>query len=222
MAAVIVGVADFSFKGQGWSEKYFFKGDITSLVSALPLLQQIVWGRTAFLGTGCECLFARVSSTNSAHDGLSCQLPFPLGPHPSWNGGTLPGDTIGAPNDPETVVQQRFETNVGNFWQRYYRCMPDSWVSNKVLQPGILQYYQPLPNGTPIGDMSPTGGLAHLAVCQTFWSYLIANTAYAKKVSAGNYTLAPFHYISFRQITSKKIGRVFGTSAGRRPKALVS
>lgn len=223
MAASLVGIADFTVGSQGWKEKYFFKASVTDRGAANLLLQSIVYGRSAFFGLGVACTFARVSSTDSTHDGSACQLPYPIGPHPSWNaGGGLPGDTIGAPNDYDTVVQQRFETGVGQFWQRYYRCMPDSWVANKILQPGILQYWQPLAPGAPIASLLPTGGASHLNVCQSFWSYLIANTAYAKKVSNGNYNLADFAYIIFRQVTSKKIGRPSGTSRGRRPKTLVS
>jgi hypothetical protein len=222
MAFAIVGVAYFTYKSQGWSEKYFFTPSVTSLSDALPKMQQIVWGRSALYGDGVECTFARVSSTNPVHDGRACELPYPIGPHPSWsrNGSGLPGDQLGPPNDPDTCMQMRFETAIGNYWQRYYRCMPDFWVLNSINQ--YKQYWQALPAGAAIGDMSPTGGLSHLQVCQTFWSYLIANTAYAKLTSPNNYTLGTINSVVFRKVTDKAIGRPFGTSRGRRQKTLIS
>lgn len=223
MPTAVVGVANFTYGQQGWQEKYFLGDNTLALNTALLRLQNIVYGRSAFYGTGCACIFARVSSTDSSHDGLACQLPYPVGPHPSWGaGGGLPGDTIGPPNDPDTVVQMRFETSLGKYWQRYYRCMPDTWVLNKALATGILQYFT-TPAGTPTPtDLGPTSGLSHLQVCQGFWLYLIANTRYARKTGTGQYTISNFDYITFRQVTDKKIGRPFGMSRGRRPKNLVS
>lgn len=224
MAYAIVGVCDFVYQEQGWSERYFLGSPQVggSLVSFLPILQQIVYGRSALYGAGVNCIFARVSMTDSSHDGLLCQLPYPVGPHPSWNSSpsaTGP-DALGPPNDPETVIQQRFETNTGKFWQRYYRCMPDNWVTNKINQ--YPTYWQAPNNGLVAGDMGPTGGLSHFQVCQSFWQYLINFTYYAHPTGSGNYTLAQFQYIVMRQVTSRKIGRPFGMSRGRRPKTLIT
>lgn len=224
MAFATVGVIDFVFGTQGWSEKYIFKTQPLALVSALPLLQQIAWGRTAFLGLGCYITFARVSSTSPSHDGLACDLPYPVGPHPALQGaGSTPiPSTFNAPNDPSTVFQMRFETAAGNFWQRYFHCPPDSWVAGKVLNPALLPYLTPAATNAAINDMSPTGGGSLLQICSTFWRYLINNTAYAKRGTGGNYTVSAFDFITFRQITDKKMGRPFGVSRGRRPKTLIS
>lgn len=221
---VTVGVASFAFRSGGWQEKYFFLQTGMTLPQAAPLLQQIVWGRTALFGVGCTCTFARVSSIDSKHDGLPCDLPYPLGPHPSWNPDPAAplGDRLTAPNDPNAVIQMRFNTAAGNFWQRYYRCPPDGWITGQILDPSLLPYLQQLPVGVPIVDMSPAGGLSHLRVCQTFWSYLVANTAWAVRVSPNNYNVNPFQYTIFRGITKRNMGRPFGVSRGRRQKTLIT
>lgn len=216
MTLAVQGVIQFNFNGQGFQEKFFFKADILDAQSALPLLQQIVYGRSAFIGTGVEIIYARASVIGPGPDARMCDLPYPVGPHPSWTGGNGPGDTIAPPNDPDTCVQQRFETAAGKWGMRYFRLMPDSWVTNKRLTTGIQQYYRITASGVPAGDMGPNGGLSHLAVCQSFWAYLKANTAIGTRKSPIDVTLNPIANILPVQVTNKKTGRVFRQSRGRR------
>lgn len=222
MPALVQGVIQFRFKEQGFQEKYFFKSSINTAQGALAYLQQIVYGRSAFIGSGVEIIYARASVVGPGPDARMCDLPYPLGPHPSWAGGNGPGDTIGPPNDPDTCVQQRFETAAGRWGMRYFRLMPDAWVSNKVLQQGIQQYYRMTSNQQPAGpDLGPNGGLSHLAVCQSFWSYLKQNVVIAHRVSASNYDPTEIENILPVQVTNKKTGRVFRQSRGRRVATLI-
>lgn len=219
MARPYIGVLEGDFNGQGWAEKYHFAGGIDSYDSALAAMQQIVYGRSAFFGEGCTIIYARVSLVGPAPDKRTCVLPYPIGPHPSWGGGVGIGDTLAPINDPRTSVQMTAESSGGKWGNRYFRCMPDTWIVGNRLVAGIPQYYQQTATGLPAGDMSPVGGLSHLAVCQSFWSYLKANTAIAKRNTPTDYTLTPIQVFVFEQVTSKKLGKRFRLSAGRAPAA---
>jgi len=219
MPRPMVGILACNINGQGWNEKYFFKASVNTYDAALPILQQIAYGRTAFFGVGAEIIYARVSQVGPAPDKRTCVLPYPLGPHPSWLGGIGIGDTLAQINDPRTSVQMTAESAEGRWGNRYYRCMPDTWVIGNALVESVKPYYQQTASGVPDGDMGPTGGLSHLSVCQSFWSYLKANTVLSKKVTSIDYTLTDIQVFVMEQVTSKKLGKRFRLSAGKRPAA---
>lgn len=222
-----VGVLNINWRGIGWSEKYFLDvipGSLGAMVNYLPVLNQIAWGRTAFFGQECQIVNARVSSTDPRHDGLRCQLPYPVGPHPSWsNNPSAPvGDALAAINDPETVLQMRFETANGGFWQRYIHCPPDPWVIGKGLSDPSLFPYVTCTGVAPPADLSPVGGLSHLQVCQGWWNLLRTKTQGGQRAGGGTFNLLATAYITYAQVTDKKVGRAFGIPRGRRQKTLIS
>lgn len=222
MPQLVVMVAEFEFRSQGWSEKYYAKGDITDPLAAVPILKNIIWGRSAFFGTEVGCTYGRCSKIGPGPDKETVFMDYPIGPHPSWTGGGGAGDTIGPINDPIAVVQQVFQGVGGKWMNRYYRCYPDSWVTNKRLATGILPYWTPSTDTSTVTDLSPAAGLSHIQVCQKFWRFLIQNTVMTRRVTAIDYTPTAIRDIGFVQITGKKIGRPFRQSRGRRPATLVS
>jgi hypothetical protein len=224
MATIKAGIVYFRYQGQGWSERYNFAtgGD---LQQAIDDFTPIIYGRTAFMGEGVEIIYARVFDTDSAKKAREVPLPYPLGPHKSWltdvaSKGNI-ADYLTEPNDPDVCVQMRFETAAGDFWQRYFRGIPDSWVDDNDLACGVGDLLIPRPNGQAEVEMGPSGNAGHKSVCQSFWSYLIRKTKYAHKTGLGQYTTANFGFILFRKVASKKTGRPFGIPAGRRPSNLV-
>lgn len=217
MPAPFVCVLKLNYNGQGCEERFVLKADISDHAAALVKAQQIAWGRTAFLGLGCELIYARVSQLGPSSDKRTCVLPYPLGPHPSWQGGVGVGDTNVAPNDPTTCFQMTAETAVGKWGNRYIRMIPDSWVVNRLMATGVLPYFQEPDNLTPIADMSPAGNGNHLSVCQSFWSYLRINTSLPKKNGPTDYTLRDIAAWVYQQVTNKKMGKRFRLSAGKAP-----
>lgn len=211
-------VMDISNSQQGFKEFYLFPVDVTS-TDALTKAKEICWGRTAFFADGTFLDFARISEVGPRHDGLSVQLPYPLGPHPSWSAAAdAPvGDKLAPINDYKVCLQMRFETSNGQFFQRYYRFPPDTWAVNKRLPDAVRPYTEQLPAGAPMGSMTPGGGLSHLLVCQTFWRYIKENCVFRSAPKGAPVVMTPWNYSSFRKISSKKIGRPPGQLAGRRP-----
>lgn len=210
---VIFGVLQIGWKNTGQQERYILKA--ADLVAGVQILKQIAWGRTAFFADGAELDFARVSSSNKERDGIPVQLRYPLGPHPSWSSaaGASVGDKLNVINDPRVVAQMRNNTAAGKFWHRYIRYLPDAWVVGNVLPDAVQPYFTPLDPGTPPVDM--TAGGAHLTICRSWWSYLMANTQVGTKVDNNNYNVSDYSITTFAQITSKKVGRRFRTPHGR-------
>jgi hypothetical protein len=193
----------------GWTEKY-----LTSDVSGTPgtvltKATSIAYYRTAFMALGVQLVFARACATDSAKDGLSCDLPYPLTAHAKL----LPSLT--APNDTDVCVLQRFETGAGQWNNRYYRGIPDLWVTNQILQD--YDPWRPVPNGGP--PVSPTGNASLLSIQQSFWSYLIQVCPHSTKIqpfkTTRQYNHTPFTRIIPRGVTSHKTGRPFGLYRGR-------
>jgi len=222
MSQLVVGVASFTTGSNGWTEKYYFKASVTDPLNAVNLLKNIIFGRSAFFASGTQCIYGRCSKIGPGPDKETVFMNYPIGPHPSWSGGGGAGDTLGPVNDPTVTVQQVFQGVGGRWMNRYYRCMPDSWITDKKLAAGILPYFTPTADLAVITDLSPASGLSHLAVCQGFWRYLIQNTVLTRRVSPIDYTATDIRDIGFIQVNSKKIGRPFRVSAGRRPAGLVS
>jgi len=222
MAQLILCRLKINLQGQGFGEQYYFKDDITTHVAAIPLAKQIAFGRTAFFGTGCELIYASVSLIGPGPDKETIPLDYPLGPHPSWTGGNGPGDTIAAPEDPQTCVQQIFQADGGKWSNRYYHGCPDNWLNGKRLSAGILQYWQPAADNGQDPVLDPTGGLNHLGVCRGFWRYLMRRCVQPRKVTPINYTPINYRDILFGQVTSKKVGKSFRASRGRRPSTLIA
>lgn len=208
-------VLKLNFNGQGFEERYVFSDGISDYTAGLTLAQQIAWGRTAFFGSGVELIYARVSKLGPKAEKRTCVLPYPLGPHPSWNNGVGVGDSLTPINDPRVCIQMAEETSIGIWGNRYLRCIPDSWVSNNLLVPAVSPYLQEPTGLAPLGDMSPAGNLSHIGVCQSFWSYLRLNTRMAKKNGPTDYTTTAIAVFVYQQITSKKIGKRFRLSAGK-------
>lgn len=216
---------NINYGAQGKSEVYFLATGSPPLPgNYMTQALQIAYGRTAFFGAGATLVNARVSSTDSTHDGARCALPYPLGPHPAAMAPTpLPTALqFGPINEPNDCIQMRFETRpAALFWQRYYNFINDSWITNNALSsPALLPYFTPLAGGAPF-DMSPGSGASFLQICQSFWTYLIQNTSGAQKVSKGYYNLLQPAVVVFAQVTSKKVGRAFDVPRGRRTKATV-
>ena len=98
-------VLNINFRNAGWSELYILQE--TDYAPALVKAVQIALYRTAFFGTGVQLVFAHVSRIGAERDSVTCDLNYPLGPHPS----ILPDNV--APNDTVSAVQERFETAGG-------------------------------------------------------------------------------------------------------------
>lgn len=215
MPAPFVGILKLNFNGQGCEERYVFTGGVTTHDQGLLKMQQIVWGRTGFLGENCEIIYARVSQLGPKADKRTCILPYPLGPHPSWANGVGVGDTLAPVNDPRTCVQMCEETAIGEYGQRYVRLIPDTWVVGNKLVAGVAPYFQEGPTFAPVADMSPAGNNTHLQICQSFWSYLRLNVALPKRNGPTDYNLRTIAAFVYQQITSKKMGKRFRLSAGK-------
>lgn len=210
-----VGVLKINFQGQGFEERYVFKPIPDTHDLALPIMQQIAWGRTAFFGLDTELIYARVSQLGPKADKRTCVLPYPLGPHPSFANGVGVGDTLVQINDPRTCVHMAEESAVGQWGNRYVRCLPDSWVVGNKLVTSVQPYFQEPVGLAPLGDMSPAGNLSHLQVCQSFWSFLRRNTGIPHKNGPTDYDIATIAVMVFEQITSRKLGKKFRLPAGK-------
>jgi len=219
IAPQLVGVLYINNGQSGFQEKYYL--NTLDRQAAIVIMKRIAWARTAFFATDTYIAFGRISSVDSRRDGTSIQLPWPLRPHPTWlPGPTGPvGDVLSTINDKKSCIQMRFETSDGSFWERYLRLIPDTWSAGNQVPIQVLPYLMPLDAGVPIGDPAPGGGLTHLAVCKTYWSLLIRDTYYLHTPRSGAPEILPFQFIAYAQVTSKKIGRAFRTTAGRLPKA---
>lgn len=210
-------VIDISNNAQGGKETYNFP-DTVSSADALIKAKQIVWGRTAFFAQETFIDFARISEVGPRRDGLSVELAYPLGPHPSWSataGGPV-GDTLSTINDYKVGAVVRFETAAGQFFNRFLRFIPDSWAVNRRLPDGVRPYFVQLGQNEPLGDMSPGGGLSHLLVCQTFWRYIRTECVFHTKPKGGPENYLAWNYSSFRKIGSRKVGKPPGQLAGRK------
>lgn len=231
MAASLVvrGVININYGTQGKSEVYTLgpvpaSPGAVNYVAMKAILQQIVYGRSAFFGAGATIVNARVSSSDPRHDGARCVLPYPVGPHPAAIANTaLPmAFRYGPINEPNDCIQMRFETSNASYWQRYLNFINDSWITgNQIADPSIQPYFVTSPTG-PVADMGPTSGLNQLQICQAFWAYLIANTQGASSSGEkGLYNLLQPAFSIFAQVTSKKVGRAFDVPRGRRTKTTI-
>lgn len=207
------GVLFISGQGQGWQEKYWFRSDVADYGTGLGIIQWIAYYRTCFLGTGYAISFARVSNSDSTRDGLSCRLPYPLGPHSTWGAAGSGGpDEISEPESPFEAVMTRHESTGGKWGNRLWRGAPDLWIAGRKLV--YPQYWQPLSAGTP-SDPTPAGTANHLTLCQSFWSYLINNVPLMHRNSDKTLTQNNVAYINAIRITKRSSGRPFGQSRGR-------
>lgn len=219
--ADFVGVIDIDYKVNGWTEKFYLRG-VTSYATGLTKLRTLIFGRSALFGKGVECTYARVSRVDSDKDALVCNLPYPIGPHPSLSSSpsSPPRDALDFPQEAQSAVQQREETANGKWANRYIRGIPDAWITNKrVVFPELFQ---------PFGTAVPDNGIPydatqpHLDICQQFWRYLMDN------VSIGHVnpvtkvvTYSNIDFLATIGVTSRKTGRPSRASHGRRPANLI-
>lgn len=211
-------VIDLENNAQGGKETYNFP-DTVLAPDALAKAKEIVWGRTAFFATETAITFARISEVGPRRDGLSIDLPYPIGPHPSWSAAAAGpvGDTLAPINDYKVGAFVRFETSSGQFFNRFLRFIPDSWAVNRRLPDAVRPYFQQLDQGAPMGSMTPGGGLSHLLVCQTFWRYIRTECVFHSKPKGGPEAWLAWNYSSFRKIGSRKVGKPPGQLVGRKP-----
>jgi len=207
----------------GWNETYLLDANLLTLQAAIPVAKNLCWGRAAFFANNVFLDYARVSQVGPARDKRTIEFPYPMGQHPTWSGGTGAGDTAGPTNDPRVCIQMSMESVTGEWGNRYFRGINDNWVTASALVSGIMPYLQP--NGT-VGvdpDLSPTGGIgSHLGVCQGFWRLLMNHCGIMHKNSSISYDAFTIVATVFRNITSKKVGKRFFSSRGRRPTTLIS
>lgn len=216
------GMIRLGYKGNGWSEKYWL-GDLGGHTDALNKFLPIVHGRRAFMGIGVEILQARVSNADNLKDAALCQLNYPLAYHPSFLPTT--GDAPANPKTPNEDIDGilvRFENDSGRWANRIIRGVPDHWIVDKRNQYPIG--FQMCAVGA-LKDMNPdTSGNAptHLEVCQSFWRYLQLNSPHRFKNNSNVLVFEPWQSIFGIRVSSRRVGRPFGQSRGRRPSNLVS
>lgn len=207
----------------GWNETYLLDGAILSVGSALVVAKNLCWGRSAFFASNVFLDYARVSQVGPTRDKRTIEFPYPLPQHPSWVGGTGAGDVAGPTNDPRVAIQMSMESVNGQWGNRYFRGINDNWVTGAALVDGILPYL--VASGAPgtDPDLSPGGGIgSHLGVCQGFWRLLYNHVGIMRKISTISYDSFTIVAGVFRNITSKKVGKRFFSSRGRRPTTLIN
>lgn len=201
------GVLYLNFQNNGWSERYPLKS--TDYPTARDVFKKLAKLRMAFVGTGVEMVWARVSFAanpreSSGIDGL------PLLPHPTV------GDQ-NPPEDPFTAIHYRFETAQGKSAVRLFRGIPDNVVANYKFN-GVAP--EPLAAGQPIGDPdNPGTSLAYLQ--RSFLSYVIANCLHTRFLGllgeppAPTWETGDYARAMFRNIRKRDTGRPFGITRGR-------
>lgn len=212
--SMLRAVLFFEMGNAGWQELYWLNPSISTYLQALDVAKNLAYYRTAFIGSGVSITFVRVSNSDSTRDGMVCQLPYPLGPHPSWQQSGTGPDVLGTPEDPFTAAMTRFETAQARWGNRFWRGCVDAWFTNKaILYP---QYFTPAPANTPFVDPTPAGNANHLSICQYFWLYYMANVPLVKRLFGGQLSYDTLAYMTPIKVTRRITGRPFGISRGRR------
>lgn len=194
-----------NFKTAGWTEGYWLVA--SNFSEALTKGVAIAQYRTAFFGAGVELVFASIQQQNPSKQAVSCDLDFPLGPHPQ-----VP-KAVESPDNPFVAVQQRFETSSGSWINRMYRGVPDNAIQGFNI--GQKDIWRPLPPGANIA--SPTGNANLESIQRSFWNYLLLNSPHSKKTAPNTYDQTPYVRIIPIRVSRHQTGRPFGQFRGRSP-----
>lgn len=214
MAAVLY----FSYRQNGWSEKYHLK--TATYDEGMAKLIELAAYRRAFMGFGVEINWGRVSFEANPREAKAAE-GLPIGFLDSMKKVPTEADTLYYPNDPQTGLVYRFETPTGKSGNRIFRGVPDGMVQN-------FKYDGAMPtplttSQTLAAPDNPSGGSANY-YRQSFLRWLITNTQYARRqagVTPPTWTIENWDAIKPRGIGNRDTGRPFGVSRGRAPSSAV-
>lgn len=205
---VFVVAMYFSGDGAGWSERCFIIASSRS--SAITAAKTIGDLRLAILPNTCQMDWMKVTEFGGSRDSSAVYTSYP-------QVGTWAGDSDGSteadysPNRIEDALVLRFETDAGEFTQRYLHGVPDVTVNQDELNRGISTA-----SSVPA---VPLVGAPTWAVAVGGYMYLLKTTTFLfrQRTSGANVVKeqSAIANISVRRIRGHKTGRPFGLQVGR-------
>jgi hypothetical protein len=185
--AKMYGQMFFDADGQGWSEGlYLLASDVPTAITAMGT---IITGRLAFLGTTYNMVYARVSSLELQRDSyLVPGVPAP---------GVVASGTVNRVADC-FLVRGQHPSPPGGHSNLYFHGVPDASIVNG-------SYF---PSGNAAYD---SGIAAYLVTLQSLTGWAPKHRLQSKVTS-----ITAWLSLQLRDITSRKVGRPFGQSVGRR------
>lgn len=212
-SAYFVGVMHIRGLNHGWAEK-FNLGALSGYTDALNNMNYLVQARRMILADDFRIAYARVSKLDTAREAkaivTSDQGPLNLDSEAG------PPIAIESCNEVKSCIHLRFETDDGNWANRFVRGVRDSWTSG-----ALLTVTPSVPGSVLITDL--VAGKTAAVALGSYIRTLLTIDKYRYKDGTGpvTYTSKIWTSYALRGITSRDTGKPFGAGRGRAPKESV-
>lgn len=203
---VAIGTLYITGNNHGWSERYNIRTASTvNLANGQTEFAKFVKFRQLIMAREYSMVWARVTMGDTARLRLRA-IDSPLAAVAL----SSESSDIQGSNDVKSCLHLAIETANGNFSNRFFRGIRDSWFVESAMT------FIPTVPGTVAPGTDDVSGLTAAVACGNFIRALMQYTWHVKN-NAGVPAFTNWASYTVRGVTARDTGRPFGCGRGRRP-----